>query len=72
MYLKTHCHVIFMCADFRSVDVKNGKTPQDWTPDTRDTEWVLKWALVQIAAFHYPIWIPEIEHYQKVSSHAQI
>ena len=44
----------------------------DWTTDTKDTKWVL----VRIAAFYCArraqIWIPEIEYYQKVSSHAQI
>ena len=44
--------------------------------DTRDTEWVLKWVLVRIAAFccaqQPQIWIPEIEYYQKMASHAQI
>ena len=43
---------------------------------SRDTKGVLKWALVRIAAFRcasrYHIWIPEIEYYQIVSSHAQI
>ena len=45
-------------------------------PDTRDTKCFLKWVLVRIAAFccaRWPqIWIPEIEYYQKVVSHAQI
>ena len=47
-----------------------------WTQDTRDTDWVLKWVLVCIAAFccvrQYQIWIPEIEYYQKMASNAQI
>ena len=47
-----------------------------WTTDTKDTKWVLKRVLVRIAAFYCArraqIWIPEIEYYQKVSSHAQI
>ena len=44
--------------------------------DIRDIDCVLKWVLVCIAAFcymsWYQIWIPEIEYYQIVSSHAQI
>ena len=28
-----------------SVDAKNGLTHLDWTPDTTDTVWVLKWVL---------------------------
>ena len=47
-----------------SVDAKNGLTHLDWTPDTRDTECVLKWVLVCIAAFCYArrpqILIPEL------------
>ena len=38
------------CGDY--VDVKNGLTHLDWTPDTRDTEWAVKWVLVCIAMFH--------------------
>ena len=48
----------------------------NWTKDTRDTKGVLKWVLVRIAAFccarQYQIWTPEIEYYQKMTSHAQI
>ena len=40
---------------------------------TRDTDWVLKWVLVRIAAFFCTsrpqIWIPEIEYMQKMVSH---
>ena len=57
-------------------DLTNGLIHLDWTPDTRDTECVLKWVLARIAAFccarRPQIWIPETEYYQKVSSHAQI
>ena len=42
---------------------------QDLTQNTKDTDWVIKWVLVHIAAFfctcRSQIWIPEIEHYQK-------
>ena len=73
-----HCRAIFMSDldSWDSVDAKNGLTHLDWTPDTRDTECVLKWVLARIAAFccarRPQIWIPETEYYQKVSSHAQI
>ena len=32
---------------------EGGPKCQDWTKDTRDTDWVLKWVLVRIAAFCY-------------------
>ena len=48
----------------------------DWTQNTRNTDWVIKWVIVRIAAYFCAslsqIWIPEIEYSQKVSSHAQI
>ena len=48
----------------------------NWTQNTRDTDWVIKWVIVRIAAYFCAslsqIWIPEIEYSQKVSSHAQI
>ena len=78
MYLNALCRAIFMSDldSWDSVDAKNGLTHLDWTPDTRDTECVLKWVLARIAAFccarRPQIWIPETEYYQKVSSHAQI
>ena len=69
MYLNALCRAIFM-SDLDSVDAKNGLTHLDWTPDTRDTECVLKWVLARIAAFccarRPQIWIPETEYYQKV------
>ena len=51
-----HCRVLLRTAtsdldSWDSVDAKNGLTCQDWTKDTRDTEWVLKWVIVRIAAF---------------------
>ena len=51
-----HCRVLLhkLTSDldsWNSVDAKNGVTCQDWTKDTRDTKWVLKWVLVGIAAF---------------------
>ena len=76
-----HCRVLLFTAtsdldSWDSVDAKNGLTCQDWTKDTRDTERVLKWVIVRIAAFccaqQPQIWIPEIEYYQKMAWHAQI
>ena len=32
------------------VDAKNGLTCLDWTKDTRNIDWVLKWVLVHTAA----------------------
>ena len=59
-----------------SVDAKNGLTHLDWTKDTRDTKCVLKWVIVRNAEFCYSsrpqIWIPTIDYYQIVVSHAQI
>ena len=78
MCLNVHCRAIFMSDldSWDSVDVKNGLTHLDWTPDTRDTKCVLKWVLVRIAAFccarRPQLCNSEIEYYQKVSSHAQI
>ena len=51
-----HCRILLHGAildldSLDSVDVKNGLTCQDWTTDTRDTKWILKWVLVRIAAF---------------------
>ena len=41
----------------------------DWTQNTRNTDWVIKWVIVRIAAYFCAslsqIWIPEIEYYQK-------
>ena len=36
-------------SDLYSSDSVDGLTHLDWTPGTRDTEWVLKWVLVCIA-----------------------
>ena len=48
----------------------------DWTQNTRNTDWAIKWVIVRIAAYFCAslsqIWILEIEYSQKVSSHAQI
>jgi hypothetical protein len=48
----------------------------DWTQNTRNTDWAIKWVIVCIAAYFCAslsqIWILEIEYSQKVSSHAQI
>ena len=59
--------------------VREGKGERnclDWTQNTRYTDWVIKWVIVRIAVYFCAslsqIWIPEIEYYQKVSSHAQI
>ena len=77
-YLNAHCRAIFMSDldSCNSIDAKNGLKHLDWTPDTRDTECVLKWVLVPIAAFccaHWPqLLIPELEYYRKVSSCAEI
>ena len=50
MYLNVHCRAIFMSDldSSDSVDAKNDLTHLDWTPDTRDTEWVLKWVLIVV------------------------
>ena len=44
----------------------------DWTQDTRDTDWILKWVLVCIAAFcctsRYHIWIIKIDCPHKLKS----
>ena len=55
--------------------VREGKGERnclDWTQNTKNTDWVI----VRISAYFCEslsqIWIPEIEYYQKVSSHAQI
>ena len=61
---KKNQNIISDLDSWDSVDAKNGLTCQDWTKDTRDTEWVLKWVIVRIAAFccarQPQIWIPEI------------
>ena len=56
--------------------VGGGGNCLDWTLKTRDTDWVIKWVIVRIAAYFCSslsqIRIPEIEYSQKVSSRAQI
>ena len=59
--------------------VREGKGERnclDWTQNTRNTDWAIKWVIVSLAAYFCAslsqIWILEIEYSQKVSSHAQI
>ena len=42
----------------------------DWTQNTRNTDWVIVRIAKYFCASLSQIWIPEIEYYQKVSSHA--
>jgi len=55
---------------------ERGRNCLDWTQNTRNTDWAIKWVIVCIAAYFCAslsqIWILEIEYSQKVSSHAQI
>ena len=68
---------------FYSVKYNNDKVKSkgernclDWTQNTRNTDWAIKWVIVRIATYFCAslsqIWILEIEYSQKVSSHAQI
>ena len=58
MSLNAHCRVLLRqptsdLDPWDSVDVKNGVTCQDYTKDTWDTNGILKWVLMRIAAFCY-------------------
>ena len=76
-----HCRIL-LCKSISDLDSwdwvlsKSVFTCSNWTTGSRETAKDIKWSIVRIAALlcasWSQIWIPEIEYYQKVSSHAQI
>ena len=79
IYKKKILEITIMTRSSRKGKGSEGKGERnclDWTQNTRNTDWAIKWVIVRIAAYFCAslsqIWILEIEYSQKVSSHAQI